>query len=105
MLFPEDRQDAPRFSAVPATEGRLSENTPLARLLGVRQREPDFRRVRRLARLFRPFHLKYTVTTEVRGRVAVINGRQVINYGSANYLGLEQHPEVIAASKRALDGF
>jgi 7-keto-8-aminopelargonate synthetase-like enzyme len=32
-----------------------------------------------------------------------MNGRESVNFASSNYLGLEQHPEVLYASKRAID--
>jgi 8-amino-7-oxononanoate synthase len=63
---------------------------------------PDIRRARALARLLKGFHLKDTTTSAVNGRRTVIEGRSVVNFGSANYLGLEQHPEVLAAARKAL---
>jgi len=63
---------------------------------------PEIRRARALARLLEGFHLKDTTTSEVNGRRTVIEGRSTINFGSANYLGLEQHPEVLSAAREAL---
>jgi 8-amino-7-oxononanoate synthase len=63
---------------------------------------PDIRRTRALARLLDGFHLKDTTTSAVNGRRTVIDGRHVVNFGSANYLGLEQHPEVLDAARKAL---
>lgn len=84
-------------------DGVLPTNTPLGRLLHVRRAERDFSRLRRLGILFEHFHLKYTSTSKVEGRRVELNGRPVVNFGSANYLGLEQHPEVIRASQRAME--
>lgn len=75
---------------------------PLSQLIQSRMREDDFKRVKRLGFLLEHFHLKHTVTELVSGRKIVINGREVINFGSANYLGYDQHPEVIKASQEAL---
>lgn len=52
--------------------------------------------------LFSEFHLKFTTTDQVRGRNVVINGTPVINFGSANYLGLDSHPAVLNAAKNSL---
>jgi 8-amino-7-oxononanoate synthase len=65
-------------------------------------RSPEIRRARALARLLEGFHLKDTTTSSVNGRRTVIDGRPVVNFGSANYLGLEQHPEVLGAARNAL---
>src|SRR3954463_955777 len=35
----------------------------------------------------------------------VVRGRPTLMFGSNNYLGLTQHPHVIAAAQRALDDF
>lgn len=63
---------------------------------------PDIRRARALVQLLDGFHLKNTTTSEVSGRKVVIDNRPVVNFGSANYLGLEQHPEVLEAARKAL---
>lgn len=78
-------------------------HTPLAKLLREKRAQPEFARYRYLANLFKSFHLKHTVTTKVNGRRIEVDGKQLLNFGSANYLGLEQHPKVRAASKRAID--
>lgn len=76
--------------------------TPLDALICSRMQEDDFKRIKRLAFLLEHFHLKHSVTESVAGRKIQINGREVINFGSANYLGYEQHPEVIRVSQAAL---
>ncbi|MGZ3738811.1 MAG: aminotransferase class I/II-fold pyridoxal phosphate-dependent enzyme [Bdellovibrionota bacterium] len=81
----------------------LHESSPLSRLLGARQHGEEFTRARRFGHLLEPFHLKYSVTTEVNGRRCVVNGKNVLQFASSNYLGLEQHPEVLYAAKRAID--
>ncbi len=75
---------------------------PLPKHLNRVLRTPEIRRARALARLLEGFHLKDTTTSAVNGRRTVIEGRSVVNFGSANYLGLEQHPEVLDAARKAL---
>ncbi|HEY0075604.1 MAG TPA: glycine C-acetyltransferase [Abditibacteriaceae bacterium] len=43
------------------------------------------------------------ITTPQDAHIKVANGREVLNLCANNYLGLAEHPEVIAASHRALD--
>ncbi|MBX3021085.1 MAG: aminotransferase class I/II-fold pyridoxal phosphate-dependent enzyme [Bdellovibrionales bacterium] len=88
---------------IPNLSVRSEGSSPLARLVRDRQDSPEYSRLRRIGGLLEAFHMKYSVTSQSRGRWAVINGKQVINFGSANYLGLDQHPEVIDASKDAID--
>ena len=49
-------------------------------------------------------HLKDLVIDEVGpGRAVTINGREVVNFGSDSFLGLDQHPEVRRAIRAGLD--
>jgi 7-keto-8-aminopelargonate synthetase-like enzyme len=57
-------------------------------------------RMRKFADFCGDIHLKDTITTAVNQRKSVINGQEVVNFGSANYLGLEQHKEVIQAANQ-----
>jgi glycine C-acetyltransferase len=43
------------------------------------------------------------ITTPQRARIAVTTGQQVLNLCAYNYLGLADHPEVVAAARAALD--
>jgi len=45
------------------------------------------------------------ITTPQSAHIAVAGGQQVLNLCANNYLGLANHPEVIAAAKQALDQF
>lgn len=91
----------------PRTLPRLGtlDTSPLATLLHQRQDGAEFTRARRVNSLLEPFQLKHAVLTEVNGRHCRVNGRTNVHFGSDNYLGLEQHPEVLYAAKRALDEF
>src|SRR5690606_156023 len=44
-----------------------------------------------------------TITTPQRAHVAVSGGREVLSLCAINYLGLADHPEIIAAAHEALD--
>lgn len=79
-----------------------NKNSPLANLLSKKKNTQEYRRILRFVSLFEHFHLKHTVTEKVEGRQIRIQGKDVINFGSANYLGLEQHPAIIEASIRGL---
>lgn len=43
------------------------------------------------------------ITTAQQAKIAVTTGEQVINFCANNYLGLANHPELIAAAKAGLD--
>ena len=43
------------------------------------------------------------ITTPQRARIDVANGATVLNMCANNYLGLADHPEIIAAAHEALD--
>lgn len=72
--------------------------SPLNGLLESISESSEISRVRRIKRFLSSFHLKNTVTQSVQGRRVTLNRRQVINFGSANYLGFDMHPEVIDAA-------
>lgn len=39
------------------------------------------------------------------GRSVIVNGEQMLNFGSCSYLGIERHPRVVAAAHAAVDRF
>ena len=43
------------------------------------------------------------ITTAQQAKIAVASGEQVVNFCANNYLGLANHPELIAAAKTGLD--
>lgn len=43
------------------------------------------------------------ITTAQQAKIAVTSGEQVVNFCANNYLGLANHPELIAAAKAGLD--
>ncbi|MEI6895741.1 MAG: glycine C-acetyltransferase [Colwellia sp.] len=43
------------------------------------------------------------ITTAQQAKIAIASGEQVINFCANNYLGLANHPELIAAAKSGLD--
>ena len=74
----------------------------LAKIVKLQFAQASVQRYAKLGNLFKSFHLKYAHVSMVHGREIRLNGKDVINFGSANYLGLEQNPDVIAASVKAL---
>lgn len=80
----------------------MNTKTALDRLVDQKTKDPDFQRLMRFGALLEHFHLKQTITEKVEGRRIFVNGKEVINFGSANYLGLDQHPAIIEASVRGL---
>lgn len=75
---------------------------PLSTLVNRHLKSREARRAKLWSELLDGFHLKNTVTTSVEGRRAVIDGKEVINFSSANYLGLEQHPHIMKCAREAL---
>ncbi len=47
----------------------------------------------------------FRVNQQVHGSVATVDGREVINYASFDYLGMASDPRVIEAAKEAIDRF
>lgn len=76
---------------------KIKNKSPLSNLVNTLLDTDDVKRMRFYGKIFRAFHLKNTVTTDVSGRDVVIDGQAVTNFSSANYLGLEQHPRIIEA--------
>ncbi|MCB0367055.1 MAG: pyridoxal phosphate-dependent aminotransferase family protein [Bdellovibrionaceae bacterium] len=78
-------------------------DSPLARLTNQHLASSELRRTRFLARFLDGFHLKNCLISDVDGRQITLDGKRVVNFASANYLGLEQHPQVKSAVKAAVD--
>lgn len=79
-----------------------NDHSPLANLIRTRMKLPEIQRLKKLGNLLESFHGKYAVTSKVDKRKIILNGKEVINFGSANYLGFDFHPEVITASQTAI---
>jgi 8-amino-7-oxononanoate synthase len=77
-------------------------SSPLANTINSRIDSPEIKRMKKFSSLLKSFHLKNTVTTDVTGRKVVIEGKEVVNFSSANYLGLDQHKDIIDAACGAI---
>src|SRR5690606_3939453 len=49
------------------------------------------------------YRTERVITTPQSAAIRTDDGREVLNFCANNYLGLADHPEVIAAAKHALD--
>ena len=49
------------------------------------------------------FKRERIISTPQSNRIATDDGKEVLNFCANNYLGLADHPEIIAAARRALD--
>lgn len=81
----------------------LLDGAPLARLLHARRGEQDLTLAQRFRHVLEPFHHRHVVTSEIEGRRCLVDGQPVVHFASENFLGLEQHREVLYAARRALD--
>ena len=77
----------------------MSANSPLARLLEERS---SGRTVKMVAELARQLPNAYCKLDELGNHECVIGGRRLLNFNAINYLGLEQHPEMIAAAQEGI---
>ncbi len=69
--------------------------SPMQKLTGSLRQHSLVRYVEHFAEMFPTGHLKDVVVDEIRSdRTIVINGRQVVNFGSDSFLGLDHHPRV-----------
>ncbi len=55
-----------------------------------------------VAELARHLPNSYCQLQELGGHECVIRGRRLLNFNAINYLGLEEHPEMIAAAQQAI---
>jgi glycine C-acetyltransferase len=51
------------------------------------------------------FYNNIRTISSAQGAWLVIEGRKVLNFCSNNYLGLANHPRMVAAAKRAIDNY
>lgn len=76
---------------------------PLSTLVNRHLKSQEARRAKLWSELLDGFHLKNTITSSVEGRRATIDGKEVVNFSSANYLGLERHSHVLSCAREALE--
>ncbi|QDU87637.1 8-amino-7-oxononanoate synthase/2-amino-3-ketobutyrate coenzyme A ligase [Pirellulimonas nuda] len=77
----------------------MASSTPLARLLEERS---SGRVVKHLAAILDQLPNSYCQLESLGRHECVIRGRRMLNFNAINYLGLEQHPEMIASAQQAL---
>lgn len=81
---------------------RSQKKTRLSQTVNELMATDEVKRIKNYARLFEAFHLKNTITSEVDGRWVCVNGQRVSNFASANYLGFDQHPNLVQQGQEAL---
>lgn len=89
-------------SSLPSLEQSVP-HSPLGLLTHQKRSHDELSRQKKYAKLLEQFHLKYTSMEVLDGRRVRINNKEVINFGSAGYLGLDLHPKVHVAAKAAID--
>ncbi len=79
---------------------------PMSRLADTLRKNSMVRFLDHFAQLFPDSHMKDLVVDELGpGRSMVVNGRQVVNFGSDSFLGLDQDPRVHEALRRGVDAW
>lgn len=79
-------------------------NAPISKLLGSAGSEnPRLALYKAYKQRLNDIHLKDTITSQVNLRKIILNNRELINFGSASYLGLDQNPEMIDATKKGTE--
>ena len=81
--------------------GRISDNHPF--LLPAAAMTSRFSQELDAIREQGLFKAERIITSPQSAEIALADGRRVLNFCANNYLGLADHPEVIAAAKEALD--
>src|SRR5947209_4993548 len=77
---------------------------PMEKLAKVTRQNGLIRFIEHFAELFPNIHLKELVEDEIGpGRLIRVNGRQVVNFGSDSFLGLDRDPRVQAALVRGIE--
>lgn len=74
---------------------------PFAKMPALR----SIRRQQQLAKLWGVKNPFFALQQRRSGRTVTIDGRDLVNFAWCDYLGLSDHPDVIAATKAALDSF